>query len=52
LAKNSSDLEHLSNGSFQINGFGGTELVCAEEVYQLGIVPGNQRADFFYAELF
>jgi len=38
---------HLSStkASFQINGFGGAQLVRAKEMYQFGIIPVDQGVD-------
>jgi hypothetical protein len=39
-----------SKVSFQVNGFGGAETVCAEEMDQFGIIPVDQRVYFLNAE--
>ena len=39
-----------SKASFQVNGFGGTELVCAKEIYQFGIIPVDQGVNFLNAD--
>ncbi len=36
--------------SFQVNGFGGAELVRAKEMDQFGIIPVDQGVYLFYAE--
>ncbi|MGA9234398.1 MAG: hypothetical protein WBV91_06190, partial [Desulfobacterales bacterium] len=41
-----------SKPSFQVNGFGGAELVCAKELYQFGIIPVDQGVYFLNADLF
>ena len=40
-----------SKVSFQVNGFGGAELVRAKEMYQFGIIPVDQGAYFLNADL-
>ena len=41
-----------SKASFQVNGFGGTKLVGAKEMYQFGIIPVDQGVYFLNAESF
>jgi len=41
-----------SKPSFQVNGFGGTKLVRAKEMYQFGIIPVDQGVYFLNAECF
>ena len=45
-------MEIQSKAAFQINGFGGAELVRAKEMYHFGIIPVDQGGYFLSADFF